>query len=190
MNKIERIIIAVTGASGSIYAQDLLNKLTDSRYSFQEIALIVSETGEEVWNYELKCDIPKDNKITRYSNSNLFSPPASGSAGYDAMVVVPCSSGTLARIATGMGNNLIARSADVMLKERKPLILVLRETPYNLIHIENMQRVTQAGGIIFPASPSFYSHPSDISELVSTVTHRILDILKIPNKGFRWGENK
>lgn len=190
MNEVKRIIIAITGASGSIYAQDLLKKLMESQHPFHEIALIASDTGQEVWNYELRCELPKGEGIVRYSNSDLFAPPASGSAGYDAMVVVPCSAGTLARIATGMGNNLIARSADVMLKERKPLILALRETPYNLIHIENMQRVTQAGGIIFPASPSFYSHPENIEELVGTVTHRILDMLKISNDGFRWGEER
>lgn len=187
MNQPKRIIIAITGASGSIYAQNLMGKLMAIKSDFTELALIVTETGEQVWQYELSSNLPHGEPIKRYSNSNLFAPPASGSSGYDAMVIVPCSAGTLARIATGMGNNLLTRSANVILKERKPLILTLRETPYNLIHIENMQRVTQAGGIILPASPSFYSHPKNIDELVDTVTNRILTMLGIKNNGFSWG---
>jgi 4-hydroxy-3-polyprenylbenzoate decarboxylase len=103
------------------------------------------------------------------------------------MVVIPCTAGTLGRIANGTSNDLIARSADVMLKERRPLILVLRESPYNLIHIENMRNVTLAGGIIFPASPSFYSKPADINELVDTVVDRVISMMGFEVGGYKWG---
>ncbi|HVE61068.1 MAG TPA: UbiX family flavin prenyltransferase, partial [Chitinophagaceae bacterium] len=113
---------------------------------------------------------------------------ASGSAQYDAMIIIPCSMGTLARIAAGISNDLVTRGADVMLKERKKLVLVLRETPYNLIHIKNMKTVTLAGGIICPASPSFYSKPQTIEQAASTVVDRVLDLAGIKNESFRWGK--
>ncbi len=189
MKNKKRIIVAITGASGSIYAHNILKKLILLKDDIEEIALIVSETGEQVWHYEMEEDFPESELIKRYNNLTYFAPTASGSAGYDAMVIIPCTAGTLGRIANGTSNELISRSADVMLKERKTLILTLRESPYNLIHIENMQKVTLAGGIIFPASPSFYSKPKDINALIDTVTDRILDLLGFANTGFRWGED-
>lgn len=189
MKSKKRIIFAITGASGSIYANNLLEKFIAKKDEIEEIALIVSKTGEQVWQYELERDFPKSDLIKRYDNASFFAPTASGSAGYDAMVVIPCTAGTLGRIANGTSNDLIARSADVMLKERKTLILTLRESPYNLIHIENMQKVTLAGGIIFPASPSFFSKPQDINSIIDTVTDRILALLGYANTGFRWGED-
>lgn len=189
MKNKKRIIVAITGASGSIYAHNLLKKLVTLRDDVEEIALIVSETGEQVWHYEMEEDFPVSEPIKRYNNFSFFAPTASGSAGYDAMVVIPCTAGTLGRIANGISNDLIARSADVMLKERKTLILTLRESPYNLIHIENMQKVTLAGGIIFPASPSFYSKPQDINSLTDTVTDRVLGLLGLASTGFKWGED-
>lgn len=185
----KRIVVAITGASGCIYAQRLLQKLTELPNSIQEIALIVSETGKQVCDYELENELSKSDIIKQYDNSSFFAPTASGSAGYDSMVVIPCTVGTLGRIANGTSNDLIARSADVMLKERKPLILVLRESPYNLIHIENMRTVTLAGGIVFPASPSFYSKPKNINELVDTVVNRIIEMLGFEVDGFRWGNS-
>jgi len=188
MAKKKKIVVAVTGASGSIYAERLLQKLSNFSAEIEEIALIVSETGKQVWEYELETEMPDSELIRYYDNDSFFAPPASGSAGYDSMVVIPCTVGTLGRIANGTSNDLIARSADVMLKERKPLILVLRESPYNLIHIENMRTVTLAGGIIFPASPSFYSKPKNINELVDTVVNRILEMLGFEVDGFKWGK--
>ncbi len=188
MRKYKKIVVAVTGASGSIYAEKLLQKLSNFSLEIEEIALIVSETGKQVWEYELETELPKFDIIKQYENDSFFAPSASGSAGYDSMVVIPCTVGTLGRIANGTSNDLIARSADVMLKERKPLILVLRESPYNLIHIENMRTVTLAGGIIFPASPSFYSKPKNIDDLVDTVVNRILEMLGFEVDGYRWGE--
>jgi 4-hydroxy-3-polyprenylbenzoate decarboxylase len=186
MKIIKRIIIAITGASGSIYGQRIIEKLLNSNTHLDEIALIFSETGKQVWHYELEAEIPTSPIIRQYPNSSFFAPPASGSAGYDAMVIIPCTAGTLGRIANGTSNDLIARSADVMLKERKPLVLVLRESPYNLIHIENMRSVTLAGGIIFPASPSFYSKPADIYAVVDTVVDRVLSVIGFESGGYKW----
>jgi 4-hydroxy-3-polyprenylbenzoate decarboxylase len=187
MNPKKRVVVAITGASGSIYAERLLQKLFSFSAQIEEIALIVSETGRQVWDYELETDLPQSELIHQYENNSFFAPPASGSAGYDSMVVIPCTAGTLGRIANGTSNDLIARSADVMLKERRPLILVLRESPYNLIHIENMRNVTLAGGIIFPASPSFYSKPADINELVDTVVDRVISMMGFEVGGYKWG---
>lgn len=190
MNKKKRIVVGITGASGTIYAQRLIGKLTDFSESLGEVAVIFSDTGREVWNYELGSNFPRSELIREFSNNSFFAPPASGSAGYDAMVVIPCTAGTMGRIANGTSNDLIARSADVMLKERKPLVLVLRESPYNLIQIENMRTITLAGGIVFPASPSFYSKPENMVQLVDTVVDRVLGIIGIESNGFRWGDER
>ncbi|MHC1703574.1 MAG: UbiX family flavin prenyltransferase [Tenuifilaceae bacterium] len=187
--KAKKIIVAVTGASGSIYAQHLLDKIITLKNTPVEIALIFSESGKKVWQYELGDIKIKSKKIKQYSNDNFFAPSASGSAGFDGMVIIPCTMGTLGRIASGTSEDLISRSADVMLKERKKLILVTRETPLNLIHIENMKTITLAGGIIFPASPSFYSKPNTIEELEMTVVNRVLDILGIESDIYRWGSD-
>jgi len=184
----KKVIVAVTGASGSIYAQKLIEHMLLCSDKFKEIALIFSENGSKVWEYELG-EIPVFPKpVIVYQNSNMFSPVASGSAAYDTMIVVPCTMGTLGRIATGTSPDLICRAADVMLKERRKLILVPRELPYSLIHIENMRTVTHAGGIILPASPSFYSLPKNIDELVLTVVNRIMDVAGIETNHYRWGD--
>jgi len=185
-----KVIVAVTGASGSIYAQKLIEQMFVYSDKFKEIALIFSENGRKVWEYELG-NIPSFPKpVVVYENTNMFSPVASGSAAYDTMIVVPCTMGTLGRIATGTSPDLICRAADVMLKERRKLILVPRELPYSLIHIENMRTVTLAGGIMLPASPSFYSLPKNIDELVLTVVNRILDVVGIETNHYRWGDTK
>ncbi len=119
---------------------------------------------------------------------DFYSPVASGSAGYDAMIICPCSMGTLGRIASGVSNDLMTRAADVMLKERKKLVLVARETPLSLIHINNMKTLTEAGGVICPATPSFYSRPETMEQLAATVTNRALSLIGIEVKGFKWGE--
>ncbi|NSW46109.1 MAG: UbiX family flavin prenyltransferase [Bacteroidales bacterium] len=181
-----QIIIAVTGASGSIYAQKFINDvLIFSDYS---ISLIFSETAKKVWEYELTTPIPSvSERIKIFSNDDFFAAPASGSADYSYMVIIPCSMGTLGRIAHGISIDLIGRAADVMLKERQKLILVPRELPYNLIHLRNMTQITEAGGIIIPASPSFYNHPQKIEQLIETVTDRILPLININKPTFRWG---
>lgn len=181
-----KIIIGITGASGSLYAHLLLQKLRGLPGQLEEVAVVVSETAEKVWAFELP-DVPLDTSpFTRYSPDSFFAPLASGSTGYDAMIIIPCSVGTLGRIAAGTAGDLLSRAADVMLKERKKLILVLRETPYSRIHIQNMLTVTDAGGIICPASPGLYHNPSSITELCSPVVVRALSLagLETGDKGF------
>lgn len=182
-----KIIVAVTGASGSIYAKHLLNLLSALDKAIVEVSLIFSESGKKVWDYEVgEFDVDSSN-ITQYSNTDYFAPVASGSAGYDSMIIIPCTMGTLGRIASGTSDDLISRAADVMLKERKKLILITREAPLNIIHIENMRMVTLAGGIIYPASPSFYSKPLNKEELELTLVNRVLDILGFDSRIKRWG---
>ena len=184
-----KVIVAVTGASGSIYAKHLLDRLTKLKDKPEEISVIFSENGKKVWEYEIG-NITYDSKaIHEYGFNDFFAPVASGSAGYDCMVIIPCSMGTLGRIASGTSDDLISRAADVMLKERKKLILVTREAPLNLIHIENMKTITLAGGIIYPANPSFYSRPNSKEELEFTVVNRVLDILGFESDLKRWGVN-
>jgi flavin prenyltransferase len=184
-----KIIIAVSGASGSIYADLLLKSLEKLIAPTDEVALIFSETAQKVWKYELEKAIPATAKFTLFSNDDLFAAPASGSSGYDCMIIIPCSMGTLARVAQGIADTLIARTADVMLKERKKLILVSREMPYNLIHLKNMLAIHEAGGIICPASPSFYSKPATLEETLQTVIDKVLSLAGFETNSFRWGEN-
>lgn len=183
-----KIVVAVTGASGAIYAQRLFEKLHMLCGAQDTVSVVFSETAKEVWQCEIGT-APQLYNFNEYSDKDFFSPIASGSAQYDAMVVCPCSMGTLGRIAHGTADTLITRAADVMLKERRKLVLVARETPYSLIHIKNMELLTLAGAIICPASPSFYSKPETIETLCDTVVDRIIDLLGISNDAFRWGQN-
>lgn len=185
-----KIIVGITGASGSIYAQRLVDKLANHPKQAMEVALIASKCGVQVWAHELGVPLPVGTNIEPFDNESFFSAPASGSAGYDAMVIIPCTMGTLGRISQGSSTDLISRSADVMLKERKKLVLVVRETPYSLVHIENMRMVTLAGGVILPASPSFYSHPRNTIELIDTVVDRAIGMLGIPVEGYQWKGGK
>ena len=184
----QKIVVAVTGASGSVYAKVLLDKLLYLKDHFSDIALVMSTNAKDVWQHELGNQSYADYPFTLYATNNYLAPFASGSSSYHTMLVVPCSMGTLGRIASGISDTLITRTADVMLKERKKLILMVRETPYNLIHIRNMETVTLAGGIIAPATPSFYSRPSTIEEVAATVTDRLLDLAGIQHKTYRWGK--
>ncbi|MDB5250937.1 MAG: 3-octaprenyl-4-hydroxybenzoate carboxy-lyase [Flaviaesturariibacter sp.] len=186
----KKIAVAVTGASGSIYARLLLQKLEGLKEQCAEVCVVLSDTAKYVWKTELG-DESYDRFPFRYFGKTDFTAPfASGSAGYDALIVAPCSMGTLGRIAGGISNDLVTRGADVMLKERRRLILVVRETPYNLVHIRNMETVTLAGGIICPATPSFYSAPQTIEEAVMTVIDRVLDLAGLDTRSFRWGNVK
>lgn len=182
-----KIIIAVTGASGSIYAKLLLDKLIQLTDQWAELSVVISENAKKIWQTELGnndfCNYP----VSYYEKFDFNAPFASGSAQYNTMIVVPCSMGTLGRIASGISDDLITRAADVVLKERRKLILVVRDMPYNLIHIKNMGTVTLAGGIICPASPSFYSSPSTIEEVALTVVHRVIDLAGLELNSYRWG---
>ncbi len=185
-----KIVVAITGASGSVYAQSLLKKLTTIPEQWDDIAIVITDNAKQVWQTELKNESYKDFPFSFYHKNDFNAPFASGSGKYDSMIVLPCSMGTLGRIATGMSNDLITRAADVILKERRKLICVVRDTPYNLIHIRNMETVTLAGGIICPASPSFYSLPASLDELAATVTDRVLDLAGFDISTFRWGNDK
>lgn len=167
-----KIIVAVTGASGAIYARQTLQQLI-SADEVEQIALVVSDKGEQVAQYEGEV-LPSSEKIVRYANNDMFTPIASGSAEYDAMIVVPASMGSVGRIASGVSLSLIERAADVMIKERRRLILVVREAPYSLIHLRNMTLLTEAGAVVLPASPSFYSQPEGLEQATMTVVERII----------------
>lgn len=185
MNK---IVVAVTGASGSIYAKLILDKLLAIKEQWSELAVIMTTNAKEVWKTELKNDHYLNYPVSFFTQQEFSAPFASGSGQYNIMIIIPCSMGTLGRIATGISNDLITRSADVVLKERRKLICVVRDTPYNLIHIRNMETVTLAGGIICPATPSFYSRPSTIEELAATVVDRVLDLAGLNINTYRWGK--
>jgi len=187
---LKKIAVAITGASGSIYAQLLLQRMLQLQEQIQEVSVVMSTNAKYVWHTELDNDSYKNFPFRFYEKSDFTAPFASGSAQYDALIVIPCSMGTLGRVASGISNDLITRGADVMLKERKKLILVLRETPYNLVHIRNMEAVTLAGGIVCPATPSFYSKPQTIEEAALTVVDRIIDLSGLSNTSFRWGSQQ
>ena len=193
--------VAITGASGSIYALRTLQLLAESS-AVRTINLIMSDAAVTVAQVELGTSLknsdrrglnawiglPEDSDLIRpWRLENFAAKPSSGSNKQAGMIVVPCSMGTLGAIASGAGTNLIHRAADVCLKERRPLVLVPRESPYNAIHLENMLKLTHAGATILPASPAFYQRPSTIEELVDHLCFRILDHFNIPHsKGTQW----
>lgn len=182
-----KIVVAITGASGSVYAKTLLDKLQSASSQIEEVGVVMSQNAKTVWQTEIG-DLSYQNYPFRFFEKQDFNAPfASGSAKFNCMMVVPCSMGTLGRIAAGVSDDLVTRAADVVLKERRKLILLVRETPYNLIHIKNMETVTLAGGIICPCSPSFYSKPQTIEAAAATVVDRALDLAGIDNKSYRWG---
>ena len=186
---VKKIVVAVTGASGSLYTKVLFDKLAAQDDRISRVGVVMSDNARDVWNYELGNDLYRNYPFDFYDKNDFFAPFASGSAMYDTMIVCPCSMGTLGRIAQGMSDNLTTRAADVILKERRRLILVVRETPYNLIQLRNMQAVTEAGGIICPASPSFYSKPTDFEAMAATVIDRVLQLAGLEISGYRWGES-
>jgi flavin prenyltransferase len=183
-----RIVVAVTGASGAVYAKVLLDRLKQLRNQYTEAGVVMSDNASDVWEFELKNRSFEEYPFNFYHSKDFFAPFASGSARYNIMIVCPCSMGTMARIASGISNDLITRAADVVLKERRKLILVTRDTPLSLIHINNMKTVTEAGGIICPASPSFYSNPATSEEIAATVVDRVLDLAGFNLQTFRWGD--
>ncbi len=188
LQSMKKIVIGITGASGSIYSKLLLDKLEKLRSQWDEVSVVITENAKQVWKTELGDDGYQKDSFKNFSVSDFTAPFASGSGQYGTMIIIPCSMGTLGRIASGISNDLISRAADVILKERRKLICVVRDTPYNLIHIRNMETVTLAGGIICPASPSFYSKPSTIEQAAATVVDRVLDLAGFDVKTFRWGE--
>lgn len=183
-----KIIVAITGASGSVYARVLLDKLMSSKEQWQALGVVMSDNAKQVWQTELENTDYEKYPVNFYGKNDFNAPFASGSAMYNTMIVCPCSMGTLGRIATGVSDDLITRAADVILKERRKLIVVPRETPYSFIHLKNMETITLAGGIICPASPSFYSKPKNFEELAATVIDRVLQLASIDIESYKWGE--
>ncbi len=185
MNK---VVLAITGASGSMYAKLLLEKLTRIQGQWEELSVVMTENAKTVWQTELEDRSFENFPVKFFSTQDFMAPFASGSGQYNIMIIAPCSMGTLGRIASGVSSDLITRAADVVLKERRKLICVVRDTPYNLVHIRNMETVTIAGGIICPATPSFYSKPKTIEEVAATVVDRVIDLAGFDSKSFRWGK--
>lgn len=182
-----KIAVAITGASGSIYTKVLLDSLVKLQQQVKEIGVVWSDNARTVWQHELGNEDYKNYPFKIWDKNDFMAPIASGSAGYDVLIICPCSMGNAGRIAGGISNDLITRAADVMLKERRKLICVVRETPYNLVHLRNMTTITEAGGIICPATPSFYSKPQTLEEMAYTVVHRVLQLAGIDAEGYRWG---
>jgi len=183
-----QIVVGIGGSSGSIYAKVLLDRLAALSDQLDKVGVVMSDNARFNWKYELGNEDYKGYDFDFYEKMNFMAPFASGSARYDTMIVCPCSMGVLGRIATGISNDLMTRAADVILKERRRLILVPRDTPYSLIHINNMKTVTEAGGIICPACPSFYSKPKDFEALAATVIDRVIDLAGLAADSYRWGE--
>jgi 4-hydroxy-3-polyprenylbenzoate decarboxylase len=175
-----KLVVAISGASGAPYAKRLLDFLAEHGPKHGVSAdLVFTSTGKQVWKQEIGTEPAYPFKI--WKNQDFTAPFASGSSLYDGMVIIPCSAGALARIAYGISVDLVGRAGDVMLKERKKLVLVLRETPISLVHARAMTQVIEAGAFVMPASPSFYSGPRTIEQLVDTVVARVLDRVGLPN---------
>ncbi|HAD14860.1 MAG TPA: 3-octaprenyl-4-hydroxybenzoate carboxy-lyase [Saprospirales bacterium] len=183
-----KLIIAITGSSGSIYAKVLMDRLVQLQSQWEKVGVVLSDNAVINWNLEIGEEDFSKYPFDFYKKNDFYAPFASGSAKYNTMIVCPCSMGTLSRIATGISNDLVTRAADVVLKERRRLILVTRDTPLSLIHINNMKAVTESGGIICPASPSFYSRPTTVAEIAGTVVDRVLDLAGFQQQVYRWGE--
>lgn len=185
-----KLILGLGGSSGAIYAKLLLDRLEQLKDQYQELGIVMSRNARINWELEIENKPIEDYGHKVYGSDDFKAPFASGSAKFDTMIICPCSMGTLARVANGYSDDLLSRAADVILKERRKLIVVPREAPFSLIHIENMTRLTLAGGIICPAIPSFYSKPKSIEELCLTVVDRVLDLAGFNLDTFRWGSRE
>lgn len=196
----KKIVVAITGASGSIYGLRLIEELLKADCT---VSLLITDAGRQVLHYETGLDWPADVAVSRermrahfasdqlrhYANDDLFAPVASGTSAPDALIIVPCSMGSLGRIAAGSGSNLIERVADVVLKEKRELIIVPRETPLSTIHLRNLLTLSECGARILPAMPAFYRQPQTVSDLVNFVVGKVLDSLRIEHTLFvPWGE--
>jgi 4-hydroxy-3-polyprenylbenzoate decarboxylase len=188
MERVQRIVVGISGASGAPYAERLLHVLTsDPLRERAQVAVVLSSTAQEVWTHECSRELASFG-LPVYGGRDYRAPFASGSSAPDAMVVIPASMSSIARIAQGISDNLLTRAADVVLKERKKLIVVPRETPYSEIHLKNMLELTRAGAMIMPASPSFYGRPQSVTDLLDTVVGRLCDHLGLANAlTRRWG---
>ena len=186
----KRIVLGLSGASGAPYARRLIEVLTRSDFGTElELSLVLSRTAETVWQHECGQS-PRALGLPCYDGRDYAAPFASGSSAPDAMAIVPASMSSIARIAHGISDDLLTRAADVMLKERKPLVVMPREAPYSAIHLENMLALTRAGALVVPASPSFYGRPQTLQDAIDSVLARVLDHLGLPNAlSRRWGQD-
>lgn len=183
----KKIVLGIGGSSGSIYAKVLMDRLRLLQPQWEAVGVVMSDNARFNWQYELGDTSYEDYPFDFYQKKDFMAPFASGSARYETMIVCPCSMGLMARIAHGISDDLSTRAADVILKERRKLILVPRDTPYSLLHINNMKSLTEMGAIICPASPSFYSRPTNFEELAATVVDRVLDLAGFDLQTYRWG---
>jgi 4-hydroxy-3-polyprenylbenzoate decarboxylase len=186
----QRVVVAVGGSSGSIYAKVLFDRLQEMPTQWDRVGVVMSDNARYNWELELGDQSYKDYPFDFYQKNDFMAPFASGSARYTSMLVCPCSMGLLARMAQGISNDLVTRAADVILKERRRLIVVPRDTPYSLLHLRNMTLLTEAGAIICPATPSFYSKPTTFEELALTVVDRVLDLAGFEPDTYRWGSEE
>lgn len=186
----KKIVVAIGGSSGSIYAKVLFDRLVELQEQLTAVGVVMTDNARYNWTYELGNEDYRSYPFDFYEKHDFLAPFASGSAKYDTMIICPCSMGLMGRIATGVSTDLITRAADVIIKERRRLILVPRDTPYSLIHLNNMKTITEAGGIICPACPSFYSKPTTFAELAATVVDRVLDLAGLEVQTYRWKENE
>ncbi len=184
-----KVILAQCAASGAIYFRQILSLLIDSE-QVEQIAVIRSGSSEAVSQYEGITELPQSPKVVEMDNNDMFAAVASGSARYASMIIAPASVGTMGRIASGVSDSLICRAADVMLKERRQLVLLLRESPLSLIHLNNMTTLTQAGAVIMPASPSFYNGETTIEELCMTLSRRAVSMAGVECKRKEWGSQE
>ncbi len=184
----KKIVLGVAGSSGALYAKLMFDRLAQLRDQWEAVGVVMSDNALVNWQLEVGAPNFGQYPFIFYQKNDFYAPFASGSAHFDTMIICPCSMGVLSRVATGISNDLMTRAADVVLKERRRLILVTRETPLSLIHINNMKAVTEAGGIICPATPSFYSAPKTIEEAALTVVDRVLDLAGLDTQSYRWGE--
>jgi flavin prenyltransferase len=189
MQNKHKIVVAIGGASGSIYAKLLLDSLLKHQTQCAAIGVVMSDNAKFNWQHELGNTDYTEYPFDFYQKNDFMAPFASGSAKYNTMLVCPCSMGVVGRIAAGVSDDLTTRAADVILKERRKLILIVRETPLSLIHINNFKTLTEAGAIICPAVPSFYSKPTTMDELCQTVIDRALDLAGLDlSETYRWSE--
>jgi len=184
----KKIVLGIGGSSGSIYAKVLMDRLQQLKEQWSAVGVVMSDNAQFNWEYELGNRSFENYPFDFYEKKDFMAPFASGSARYETMIVCPSSMGLMARIAHGTSDDLVTRAADVILKERRRLILVPRDTPYSLLHINNMKSLTEMGAIICPASPSFYSKPKDFEALAATVVDRVLDLAGFDLDTYRWGE--
>lgn len=188
MDKKRQVVVAVTGASGSIYAKLLLEAFEQIPNQWEKVGVVMTKNAEINWELEMGSPFLRKPIFEYYQNDDFFAPFASGSALYDTMIIIPSSMGTLARIANGLSDSLLTRAADVMLKENRRLILVPREMPLNLIHLKNMTKIVEAGALLCPAMPSYYSQPKSLEALAGTVVQRVLDLAGFRFDSYRWGK--